>query len=341
MSVRRIAAKLDLSPSTVSLALRSSPKISASTRERVLKEAERTGYRPNAKLNELMSHLRLNGTKPSEACFGVISFYDSLRPWDDSRHLSLIFEAMKARGDALGYRLEALGLNAPGMSASRFRSVLDARGIQGLLCFGSPDLEQEFPAELDHYAIATIGLSIKTPLHRVTSHSYNDLYHTLDRLREMGYRRPGLVLGKYEDDRSASAYPGAYFGWCDHVFGSPGLIPILRMNTVDAGPLLNWTRDHRPDVVVFAHLYHELDHLQEALASGGLRVPEDIGIAAVSQLLEGTNLSGMQQNQELMGAWAVELLAARIHNQDFGIPKNPRIEMVESKWVDGTSLRPQ
>lgn len=341
MSVRKIADLLNLSPSTVSLALRSSPKISAQTREKVLKEAERLGYRPNAKLNELMSHLRLNGVRPSQACFGVISFYDTLRPWEQSRHLSAIYAAMQKRADALGYRLESLGLTAPGMSPARFRSVLDARGIQGLLCFGSPQLDQEFPQELDHFAIVTIGLSIQTPLHRVTTHFYNDLYHTLDRLHELGYRRPGLVLGRYEEDRSAYAYPSAYLGWCEHRYGAPGLMPVLRMTGVDAGALMGWMKGHRPDVIVFVHLYHELEKLQNALKSNGVRVPDDVGIAAVTQLLEGTPLSGMQQNQQLMGAWSVELLASRILNQDFGIPQNPRIEMVESRWIEGSSLRPQ
>lgn len=341
MSVRKIADALALSPSTVSLALRSSPKISADTRERVLKEAERLGYRPNAKLNELMSHLRLNGVRPSQACFGVISFYDTLRPWERSRHLSAIYASMVKRAEELGYRLESLGLTAPGMSPARFRSVLDARGIQGLLCFGSPRLEQEFPPELDHYAVVTIGLSVSTPLHRVTSHFHNDLYRTLDRLHALGYRRPGLVLGRYEEDRSAYAYPSAYLGWCEHYYGTPGLMPVLRMNGVEAAPLVDWVRGHRPDVIVFVHLYHELEKLQKVLQENGIRAPEDIGVAAVSQLLEGTPFSGMQQNQQLMGAWSVELLVSRIMNQDFGIPENPRIEMVESRWIEGSTLRAQ
>lgn len=340
MSVRKIATQLGLSPSTVSLALRSCPKISASTREKVMREAERIGYRPNAKLNELMSHLRLNGTRPSEACFGVISFYDTLRPWEQSKHLSSIYKSMQKRAEALGYRLESLGLRAPGMSAARFRSVLDTRGIQGLLCFGSPDFEQDFPDELDHYAVVTMGLSIRTPLHRVTSHYFNDLYKTLDRLYKLGYRRPGLLLGEYEESRSAHVYPSAYLGWCEHVLGNPSLMPVLRCGNLTAGPIVSWIRNYRPDVIVCAHLYHELVKLRGLLETSGLNVPDDIGIAGVSQLLDGTDLSGMQQNQELMGAWAVELLASRIMNQDFGIPKNPRIEMVESRWIEGGSLKP-
>jgi hypothetical protein len=35
----------------------------------------------------------------------------------------------------------------------------------------------------------------------------------------------------------------------------------------------------------------------------------------------------------------VELLVDRIANRDFGFPASPRIEMVESVWVNGASLR--
>ncbi|MDQ8187809.1 LacI family DNA-binding transcriptional regulator [Pelagicoccus sp. SDUM812002] len=338
MSVRKIAKTLELSPSTVSLALRSSPKISEETRDKVLKEATRLGYRPNAKLNELMSHLRLNSTGPNVACFGVVSFYDTLRPWERSKHLSYIYEAMQARGEALGYRLESLGLKAPGMTPARFRSVLDARGIQGLLCFGSPNVEEEFPNELDHYAVVTVGLSISTPLHRVTSHFFNDLYRTLDKLHRIGYRRPGLLLNEYEEGRTAHVYPSAYLGWCEHVLGNPLLMPILRTSEVSAERTLEWFRSNRPDVIVCVHHRREVEKLQKILQSNGISVPRDVGIAAVTQLLEGTELSGMQQNQRLMGEWAVELLASRIMNQNFGIPDNPRIELVESEWIEGTTL---
>lgn len=297
------------------------------------------GYKPNAKLNELMSHLRLNGNGPNTACFGVISFYDTLRPWERSKHLTYIYEAMQARGEALGYRLESLGLKAPGMSASRFSSVLDSRGIQGLLCFGSPNFEEEFPEELDHYAVVTVGLSISTPLHRVTSHFFSDLYRTLDRLYEMGYRRPGLLLNEYEEGRTAHAYPSAYLGWCEHVLRNSSLMPMLRTAEVGADRTLEWVRSNRPDVIVCVHHRKEVEKLQKLLEGNGISVPGDLGIAAVTQLLDGTHFSGMQQNQRLMGEWAVELLVARIMNHDFGIPSNPRIEMVESEWIDGETLR--
>jgi DNA-binding LacI/PurR family transcriptional regulator len=338
MSVRRIAKALRISPSTVSLALRNSPKIPVETRRRVIVHADRLGYRPNAKLKEVMSQLRLASVRPSEACFGVISFYDAPRPWEGSLHLTRLFESMRRHADRLGYRLEPLWLRAPGMTARRFRSILDARGIDGLICFGSPNVDEVFPGELDHYAIVTVGLSIATSLHRVTSHFFNDVTHALNRVHAMGYRRPGLVIGRYEDHRSAHASTSAYLGWCEYMHGVPGVAPVLRLDRVEEVPLMSWLRTNQPDVVLFVHLYDAIEELKDVLRRHDVNIPGDLGVVALSQIVDGTGLSGLEQNQEMMGAWSVELLVSRINNQDFGISENPRIEMVEGRWVDGKSL---
>ncbi|MGH7944790.1 MAG: LacI family transcriptional regulator [Opitutaceae bacterium] len=305
----------------------------------MLSLAKRLGYRKNAKVAELMSHVRSSRDSRRETCFGVISFYDDARPWEKSVHLSRIYDGMLVRAEALGYRLEPLWLRAPGMTYRRFRSILDARGVEGLLCFGSPKLDEEFPVEFDHYAIVTQGLSIKTPLHRVVSHVYNDMWRVLNRVHEMGYRRPGLVIGRYEEIRSAHAYLCVYAGWSQLMSGESATIPILQLDRVEDRPLLTWLDQHRPDVVIFVHHYDLLEDFSAILRQREIRVPRDLGVAVISQTLERTAFSGLQENQHLIGAWSVELLVARIMNRDFGIPAHPRIEMVERRWIDGKSLR--
>ena len=42
-----------------------------------------------------------------------------------------------------------------------------------------PRLEDELPVELKPYAIVTQGVSIKTPLHRIASNAYNDMWRML------------------------------------------------------------------------------------------------------------------------------------------------------------------
>ncbi|HVZ65541.1 MAG TPA: LacI family DNA-binding transcriptional regulator [Lacunisphaera sp.] len=338
MNVRHLARLAGVSPSAVSLALRDSPRISAATKARVLRLAKEAGYTPDATIVHLMRHLRKPRAARQQACFGVISFYDQARPWEQSRHLARIHEGMARRAGELGYRLEPLWLRAPGMTYRRFRSILEARGIEGLLCFGSPDFEQEFPAELDQQAIVTLGLSIRTPLHRITSHFYNDTRAALDRVHRLGYRRPGLVLGAYEEMRSANAHSAAYLGWCEHVLGPGRARPILRLDELKSKSILDWLRSAQPDVLVFVHLPEKVAQLRAILKEAGIKVPRQLGVVVLSHQVEDTGFSGLQQNQHLMGAWAVELLAARIANRDFGIPANPRIELVESEWIEGGSL---
>ncbi len=338
MNVRYIAKLAGVSPSAVSLALRDSPRISAKTKALVMKLARETGYAPDARIVDLMRHLRKPRGVRQQACFGVISFYDTLRPWEKSRHLARIYEGMQARAAELGYRLDPLWLRAPGMSYRRFDDILVARGIDGLLCFGSPDFNQEFPSELGKHAIVTIGLSIRTPLHRVTSHFYNDTLHALERVHALGYKRPGLVLGAYEDTRSAYAHSAAYLGWCEHVLGPGAALPILQLQGLEEPPFTEWVVRQKPDVLIFVHLPEVIARLRAVLRRLQIQVPKKLGVVVLSHEVQGSGFSGLQQNQRLMGAWAVELLAARLANNDLGIPTSPRTEMVESEWIDGGSL---
>lgn len=339
MSVRSIAKLAGVSPCTVSLSLHNSPKIPDETKQRVLKVARRIGYRPNAKVAELMAQMRLKRSPEREACLGVFSFYDTVRPWEGAVHLGRIYEGMTARAEALGYRLEPLWLKAPGMTPQRFRKILDARGIQGLLCFGSPNLNDEIPSELDHYAIVTQGVSIKTPLHRVASNAYNDIWRVLRKVRALGYRRPGIVIGDYEGARSGHAYLSGYLGWCQVELGTPPPLPVLSLAEVEEERFLPWYQEHKPDVIVFAHHYRALPEFDRLLRAHRIRTPEEVGVVAVTQALDGTRFSGLQANPQLVGACAVEMVVARIMNGHFGLPEHPRIEMVEMDWIPGKTLR--
>lgn len=339
MNVRHIAKLAGVSPSAVSLALRDSPRISAETKARVMSLARELDYEPDARIVHLMRHLRKPRDVRQQASFGVISFYDTLKPWEKSRHLTSIYEGMQRRARDLGYRLEPLWLRAPGMTYRRISGIIETRGIDGLLCFGSPDFNQEYPVELGGHAVVTIGLSIQTPLHRVTSHFYNDTLHVLNRVHALGYKRPGLVLGTHEDTRSAYAHSGAYLGWCEHMLGNRAAMPVLMLREVEEPALTQWLAENRPDVIVFVHLPEMITRFRAVLKRMQISIPKSLGVVVLSHEVEGSGFCGLQQNQRLMGSWAVELLAARIANQDLGIPVNPRTEMVESEWINGDSLQ--
>lgn len=341
MGVRRIAELAGISIGAVSMALNDSPNVSEDTRRRVREIAKQLNYRPNAKLGEYMSHIRAAApNKAIEGCFGVMSFQATPRPWEASVHHTRIYSGMTKRAEELGYRLESLWLRAPGMTHRRFRSILEARGIKGLICFSSPVEGQAFPPDLDKYAIVTISLTIRTPLHRVTSHFFNDTWTILEKLHQLGYRRPGLVIGVNDDHCSGHACTSAYFGWCRHRFGIEQPVPLHMTECLDENNFMHWYRRHRPDSIVLMHGYDQaLPELNRILRKHNITVGRDVGVAVGCQTTERGGYAGMQINQVLMGSWAVELLVNRIMNKDVGIPSNPRVEMIESQWVDGNSLR--
>jgi len=339
MNLRELASKVGLSIAGTSFALGNSPKVSAATRVRVRKMAQRLGYQPDARVIEFMRHIRKPRGLRQTSCLAVSSLYDHPRPWEQSAHLSRMYAGMRQRAELLGYRLEPIWLREPGMTYRRIRDVLQARGIEGMLCFGSPNVDQVFPPEINLCAIVTQGRSIRTPLHRVVSHSFADTTTALDRLHRLGYRLPGLVLGNYEEQRSARTYAAAYLAWCEHHLGLHAIPPILRVDEVEGSTMIAWLGRHRPDAMVFVHRSDQLRHLRTVLKEKGIRAPNDLGVLAICPVLEGTDFSGMEENQALMGTWTVELLAARIANRDFGIPLYPRVEMVESLWREGRSLR--
>jgi hypothetical protein len=54
-----------------------------------------------------------------------------------------------------------------------------------------------------------------------------------------------------------------------------------------------------------------------------------------------TGWAGMNQNNETVGANAVDLLSAHLMRGEIGLPLSAKVLQVESQWVDGASLNPK
>lgn len=339
MSLRAIAEQAGVSPATVSLALRGSQKIPKATRARIAQIAERIGYKPNAKVTELMSHVRLSRPGNLTACLGVLSFYEHPRPWETMPALRRIYESMARRAEDLGYRLEPIWLRAPGLTTRRVCGILDARGIEGLICLGSPDLQEIFPPELDHYAVVAQGVSVAASVHRVMTHAAGDMWSALDAVYALGYRRPGLAIGAEETVPNRDAYVSAYLGWCFKKGIGAAPVPLLKLTGPDLGGATRWLENNTPDVIIAVQDTPGIVEFGLQLQRAGVRWPGDVGIAAICPILEGSGFSGLQENHPLIGTWTIELLVDRILHHELGLPVHPRLEMVSSQWFKGNSLR--
>jgi LacI family transcriptional regulator len=340
MSVRSIARTLGISPTAVSLALKNSHRVSQELRDKIRKLAKQDGYVPNARLSELMSEVSHSQKSGYRATFGALSLFPEQNPWENGYpHLKHYLDGAKERAEGFGYRLEYFWLKEAGMTPKRLAAILEARGIQGLLCLGSRNPEETFPEPLRKFSVVTFAASIPSKLHRVSSHFAVDARTLYDQLLRRGYKRPGLVILSSGDRRTSYTYSETFLGMQERLLPEPH-VPILRAEVWDETQFHVWFTTHHPDILVLHEHSPYLKHMEDYLKQQGLHMPEDLGLALLDMNPDQTRYSGICQNFPLMGATAIEKLIGRVMLRDFGVPEHPKIELVLGQWNEGRTLRP-
>lgn len=116
--------------------------------------------------------------------------------------------------------------------------------------------------------------------------------------------------------------------------------PTLFTRDLNEAAFQAWFRAERPDVVI-AHCGVKTV-VGEWLPAIGARVPETCGFADLD-VDAGTDspFSGIRQNNEQVSAAAIDLIIGQLQRHERGLPKNPKIVLVEGEWVGGATTRPQ
>jgi len=128
VSQKDIARELGVDASTVSLALRGHPRISAETVERVRAAAERLGYRPDPALASIAAS-RWQGRR---SVTGVVLAFLVDSRLDEEVEIKLYEEGIRRQAELLGYRVTTFYWDEfPSVHA--FWRVVQTRGIRGVL----------------------------------------------------------------------------------------------------------------------------------------------------------------------------------------------------------------
>lgn len=337
VSLRDIAAEVGVSHVTVSLALRRDPRISTARRQEIAAVAERLGYRPDPMLSSLSAYRQAK--KPIE----IRSTIAWLNQWADPRQLRRFQEfdaywrGARDYAHRLGYRLEEF-LVGKEMTASRLQQILLARNVRGILIPPHSAGLKLDDFDWSQFSVVRLGISVAEPrAHIVTSDQMNCAAMAFGRLWERGYRRIGYVTAHRFDRNTGGNFRAGYLSAQDiHVPLRRHLAPLALSEDstpTDIRTLRRWLRTTRVDAVVAA-----LGNLSPMLADAGCKVPEDLGVAALSRL-DGKFDAGVDQNSIEVGRVALATLAGLIHQNERGIPQYCRRVLVEGRWADGSSLR--
>jgi DNA-binding LacI/PurR family transcriptional regulator len=335
VTMREVAAKAQVSHTTVSLALRGDPRIKPDTRRRVSRIAQQLGYHRDAELSNLMAHLRRIRAQPAQAALGFITAWPTRDGWRVAANHRRFHAGVLTRAQELGYTLDEVWLLEAGMTPARMTRILRARGIRGLVLQSLPEANGRLSLGWEYFACVTKGLTVAQPaLHRVMSSHYEDMRLVYQQLTHRGYRRIGLVLGEALSNRVDHAWLAAYYVFQHSNRASDRVPPLLLGRQGALTAFTRWFETAAPEVVLFSD-----QPVPDWIAALGLRVPEDVGYLHLDWSPDLAPMAGLDSEPEALGVAAVDLLVGQLHAYEYGVPRHEKIVTIKGRWVPGASIR--
>jgi len=335
-TIRTLAAQLGLSRTTVSDALRSSSRVKSDTAKRVWDAAAAAGYRPNPLAGAVMSEIRRSQGQTFRGGLAAIDLDEADRPVSAVNFHQALIEGARKRAAELGYKLQSFLVGKKGVDLLRLDTILQSRGIQGVLvlpAWQEPDLSK---LDWSRYAGIYSDYIIEHPaLHAVCCDHYRSLTGVLQRLERMGYRRPGLFLQRHQDERLQHRWEGAFLAYQRNHPETEAVPPLIADESGKAG-FLQWFKRHKPDVVL-GHDAEAIDWLAGVNGTGHPRA----AFFCLNVTLHSRACAGLDLQPRLLGARSAEMLVAQLQRNERGIPAHASTTMIPALWVDGPTLAPR
>lgn len=322
-TIKDLAKALNLSPSTVSRALRDHPDINALTKKRVVALANELDYHPNS----IAQSLQTQKTKT----IGVIV------PEIKQPFFASVINGIEEFAFAAGYTIIVCQSNE-----AYEREVLYTRSLVSLRVAGMLVSLAQTTQNFDHFAMLQQRnipvvffdrVSDKIEASKVVVDDYQGAFDVVDHLVKSGYRRIAHLAGPknlsiskfrlkgYKDALKQGNLPFdsklVVHGGLDNSDGIIGFQKLLNLNPI-------------PDAV-FAVNDPVATGVFVTMKEQGLKIPADVALAGFSNTymtsLLDPPLTTVEQPTFEMGKTAVQLLMEQInnHDEDF-VPKFIRLK---------------
>jgi len=330
-TTRLVAERAGVSSATVSLALRSHPRISGKTRDKVQRAAAALGYHPDPQLAKLMHHLRTNRDPGFQSTICAITTIPEEQALIYSRE---ILRSAQARANALGYSFMTLHINDAEKQRPDLQRMLRSRGVEGLLL--APMLRPGAFTDLlnwKNFSVVAATNGVLAPeFHCVVPHQFSNMLVVCGELAKRSYRRIGIVLHAGHDLSVNHSFSAAV-AWQNLLGGTEVVIPLICQGS-GFTDLVPWFQREKPDAIIVAG-----DVDGQAIARElGLHIPGVVGFASANR--SGPSVfAGMEERPAEIGATAVGLLANMIQHGEKGIPSVPTVTMIKGTWVNGRAIR--
>ncbi|MBQ6376671.1 MAG: LacI family DNA-binding transcriptional regulator [Lachnospiraceae bacterium] len=329
VSMKDIAARCGVSVATVSKALNDHSDISEATKRLVRKCAQEMGYFPNSSARALKTNRTYN--------LGVL-FVDRARNGLTQDYFARVLDSFKVAAEAKGYDLTFINCDKTTQRMT-YLEHSRYRGVDGVV-IACVDFDQTEVSELirSEIPVVTIDHSFDNKP-SVVSDNIRGMRDLVEYIASCGHRRIAYVNG---GDKSSSSVTRNRIGSFYRTMADLG-IQIPEEYVLDAdyrNPEL--TRAcveklldcrERPTCILMPDDLAAIGGIN-AIHDRGLRIPEDVSIAAydgidIAKYLE-PKICTIEQDTATIGSKAAEKL--------IGLIEHPKTTLIERILVEGTLL---
>lgn len=316
---------------TVSLALRDSPKLPAKTRAQVQAVAKRLGYRPDPLVAALMT---ARVSRRQRVYQGTLAFLsnDAKRPPDWARFprsYGRLFRGAAERATERGYDLAPFWLREPGLTGAVFSRQLSDRGIHGLLIAPHSGSDNRIDLDWSRFAVVELGYNLVEPqVNRVVHDYFAAMQRVCHEVRERGHQRVGFLLPANAVNKTRHLWRAAFVDFQQS-------LPVAARVAILAPPILTqsaidpWLEQQRPDAVI-------IGGIQYPGSPPPFRIPRRLPVFNLDCLRRGGGDTGIFQDWPAMGAIGVDLLIAQLGRGEYGVPTQPYSVQVAGHWQSGS-----
>ncbi len=331
VTLKDIAAELELSAQTVSLALRGHRRIPAKTRQLVTDAAHRLGYRADPALSALANY-RTGHSRSARKwdTIALISNWATPDWWKDGNTYTRLNTALHREAESRGLTLEPHWLGYLSQDAERVFRRIFQRGIRGMIVAPMPsELEPvviDFPRR--EFQIVTFGPEHYYPDHHVIQPDfYENLRLAWQKLRAKGHERIGFVYAQVFSWRTSDAWLGAYLAEKRLAgFQANDLQPcMLAEPWRDEKGFFDWLEKEKPDAIITILNQIPVWLRQNSRWNG-------LAVALLSAQEPGA--TGINVQPELSARTAVEVLMMEMQRSLVSEQSLPLRIHIPGRWVE-------
>jgi LacI family transcriptional regulator len=313
-TLKDIAKLAGVSHTTVYRALNDKPRISQSTKERIISIARELNYQPNV----LAQSLVLGRTKTLGLVITTIvnPFYPELA------------KGIEDAARSFGYSIILCSTNFDPSLEKQYIDMLRSRGVDGIIFTSAhihdPNItslvEDRFPLILVNRRV--YGNPLMDNVDYVVVENTKGGFLAVEHLIRMGHERIGVISGPSDSSAAVERLEGVRRAFIEYDLNPASLQVLegdfLKLSGYEAAEEF-LAMGNPPSAIFGINDYMALGAL-EAILDSGLRVPEDVALIGFNDIefssLKTVELSTIGQKKYEMGSIAVHTLIERIERGD-------------------------